>query len=266
MKRAIISAFAFATAVVCQTVPGNPSTGDAGTRIMSRVNARPRGKSSLNHLEMIIHDPRRGDFHKTIVMQREQLASGYRTIYQITSPVHEKGIGLLISEDASQRGIWMYFPAAKQSVRVASRGFPALASDFICEDLSAGVPLNEYDFRILGLDRIDGHDAIMIEMKPRTENLRGELGYTKAIGWVRKDPPIIVRADYYDERNVVFKSFHASAIEQKQGIWTIGKMEMENLRAHHSSEVRVLDTDYSVHFPDDAFTPNRMGSGVAPPT
>ena len=36
-------------------------------------------------------------------------------------------------------------------------------------------------------------------MKPATEQLRGELGFTKAIGWVRDDIWMIIRADYIDK-------------------------------------------------------------------
>jgi len=267
MKRAIISLIALTAGLSSQQLPLTPAVSrPAGEEIMRRVNMRSRGKASLAHLEMIIHDARRGEFHKTIVMQRERLASGYRTIYRISIPDHEKGIGLLISEDTKQHGMWMYFPNTRQVIGVASRGFPALASDFSCEDLLVGVPLADYDFRILGKDLIEGRETVKVEMTPRTERLRSELGFSKSVGWVRENLSIIVRADYYDDDGKVFKTFRAEEIERRHGIWTVGKMEMENFRARHASEVRVLDTDYSIRFTDDVFTPKRMVPGVVPPT
>jgi hypothetical protein len=267
MRRAFIVFLAFATGLTSQPMPLTPAASvPRGEDVLYRVNARPRGKASLMHLDMIIHDARRGEFHKTIVMQRKRFGSGYRTVYRITTPDHEKGIGLLISEDDNQRGIWMYFPATKQVIPVVSRGFPAMASDFNCEDMLVGVPLADYEFRVLGKDLLEGHEAVKVEMKPRTERLRSELGFFKSIGWVREDLSMIVRADYYDDAGALFKTFRAGNIERRQGIWTAKKIEMENFRAHHASEVRVLDTDYSIRFTDAPFTPNRMVPGVDPPT
>lgn len=268
MKHAIILFLvALAAAISNQPVPHSSGAKiPSGEEIMRRVNLRSRGRASRMQLEMIIHDPHRGEFHKAITMQRERLASGYRTLYRITAPDHESGIGLLISEDDRQRGMWMFFPNTHQTIGVASRGFPALASDFSCEDLLVNVPVADYDFRILGKDFQDGRETVKVEMTPRTERLRSELGFSKSVGWVREDMSIIVRADYYDEQGVVFKTFRASDIERQHGIWTIRKMEMENYRAQHSSEVRVLDADYSIRFTDDVFTPKRMVPGVVPPT
>jgi len=237
----------------------------SGEEIMRRVNARPHGDASRMQMEMTIRDAKRGEFHKSIVMERARLASGYRTEYRITAPDHENGIGLLISEDAAQRGMWMYFPGSHQVVRVATRGFPALASDFTCEDMQVDVPLDEYDFRIVGHDRLDGFATVKVEMKPHSERLRSELGFSRSVGWVRTDLPMIVRADYYDENDTVFKTFLAQEVERIQGIWTARKVVMQNLRIQHATEVRVLDADYSVRVPEDLLTPGKLSTGPGAP-
>jgi hypothetical protein len=267
MKRALILTFSILAGLsVQQVLLMSAGSLPNGEEVMRRVNARSRGGASWMSLEMTLHDARRGDFHKSILMQRKRFASGYRTTYWITAPDHENGIGLFLSEDADQRGMWMYFLASRQLIRVVTRGLSALASDFSCEDLLVEVPIADYEFRALGRDSIGEVSTVLVEMKPRSERLRSELGFSKSVGWVRDDIWLIVRADYYDENGTMFKTFHAEDIEQVQGIWTVRKFLMQNHRAQHSSEVRVIEADYSVRLPDEVFTPDRLGTGfVTPP-
>jgi Outer membrane lipoprotein-sorting protein len=232
-----------------------------GIEIMRRVNARSRGLGSRMHLEMTLHDLKRGDFHKSILLERTRLSAGYRTAYRVDAPDHEKGIGLLISEDARHPGLWMYFPATRQVMNVSSRGFPALASDFSCEDLLTAIPLADYDFRVLGREFLDGISTWKVEMTPHDERLRSELGFSKSVGWVRDDIWVIVRADYLDENGKVFKTFRAGDLEQVQGIWTVRSFSMHSNRAQHSTQVRVTDVAYSRPLPEAAFRPEKLGAG-----
>jgi hypothetical protein len=268
MTRAFIAVSAvFSLALTSLPAPAparQPSAGSSsnGEAIMRRVNARTRGLDSRMRLDMTIHDTKRGDFHKTIIMQRKRLPSGYRTTYWITAPDHEKGIGLLLSEDAVQRGMWMYFPGSRQLLHVATRGLAALASDFTCEDLLVEVPLADYDFQVLGRDEVDHTPAIRVAMTPRTERLRSELGFSRSIGWVRDDIWLIARAEYYDENGDVFKRFHATDVAQVDGVWTVRTFTMDNVRARHGTDVRVAEVTYAVTLPQAAFTPGRLADGL----
>lgn len=233
-------------------------------QVMALVNGRPRGISSQMQIEMSLHSSR-GDYRKQVVSEREKSATGYRTVYWIAAPEHEKGIGLLLSEDSTEQGMWMYFPVSRQTVHVVSRGLSALASDFSCEDLLTQVSLSDYAFRILGHELSAGYGVYRIEMKPASERLRSELGFDTAIGWIRDDAWMIVRADYLDDSGSVFKSFTATDVEIVQGVWTARRLVMDNRRAQHSTEVRVVDVTYSDQLPKDVWTTARFGKGLDPP-
>lgn len=249
----------------CQPIPPMAADGLDGEEIMRRVNARSRGKSSQMHLEMTLLDAKRGDFHKSILMRRTRLKSGYRTSYWIDSPDHEKGIALLISEDSVQHGMWMYFPASRQVLHVVSRSFPALASDFTCEDLLAEIPLEDYEFRVNGREKVAGTYLVKIEMIPHSERLRSELGFSKSVGWVRDDIWMIVRADYYDDKGELFKTFQAENIKKIQGVWTVGTFSMQSRRVQHGTKVHVMDADYSLRLPDTDFVPGKLSTGPGAP-
>ena len=249
----------------CQPMPPIAADTLDGKEIMRRVNARSRGQASQMHLEMTLLDAKRGDFHKSILMRRTRLKSGYRTSYWIETPDHERGIALLISEDSAQHGMWMYFSSSHQVLHVASRGFPALASDFTCEDLLAEIPLEDYGFRVNGRENVAGTNLVRIEMVPHTERLRSELGFSKSVGWVRDDIWMIVRADYYDDNGELFKSFQADDIEKIHGVWTVRTFSMQSRRIQHGTKVHVLDADYSLRLPDTDFVPGKLSTGPGAP-
>jgi hypothetical protein len=234
--------------------------GERGEEIMAKVNQRFRGSDSRMILEMTLWDTaRQKTFHKSIVMERKKFGPAYRSAYWVTAPEHEKKIALLLSEDRSPSGMWMYFPGTQSVTEIASRGFPALASDFSCEDLFEQVPLANFQFRLLGQERQGSLLLARVEMVPATDRLKSELGFTKSIGLVRQDIGMIVHADYFDEKGVIFKKFTAGEIGQVQGIWTAHRLIMENLRAQHSTEVRVLDEDHS-RISNTDFSPETLGA------
>lgn len=231
---------------------------------MARVNARPRGDACRMELAMTLQSDRR-EHRKRVLLERIRLEARYRSVYWIREPDHERGIGLLLCEDTLQPGLWMYFPQPDKVIGVVSRGLPALATDFTCEDLLVGVSPTRYDFRALGRDSIDGVAAVKVEMRPRTQDLHQELGFATAIGWVRDDIGMIVRADYLDRNDKVFKRFEATAIERVDSVWTARRFSMTNFRARHRTEVDVVSVDYGVRLAAEDFTPARFGNGFMMP-
>jgi hypothetical protein len=242
----------------------------AADEVMRNLNARARGTSSRTELDMVMRGPR-GEHRKRVLVERRQFGLAYRTIFWIVRPEHEQGIGLLLSEDEDARGMWMYFPLTRQTIHVVSRGLSALATDFSCEDLLATVPMQDYNFRILGRERFADGVALRVEMRPHTERLQQELGFANSIGWVREDIPMIVQAEYLDADGQVFKRFRTGDVAMIDGIWTARGFSMENLRANHRTEIRVASVDYFVdpasalYRPADAFTSARFGNGFTLP-
>jgi hypothetical protein len=174
------------------------------------------------------------------------------------------GISLLLAEDREMPGMWMYLPNADHLVPVVTRGLSALASDFTCEDLRLTFPLDDYQFTSVGAETLDGRACLKVEMKPRGERLQSELGFAKAVGWIRDDLWMIIRAEYFDGTGQVFKSFKTSPPENIQGIWTIRRYSMTNQRAQHETEAEVLDVRYGLQFPRNGFEPQALKGAIVP--
>lgn len=237
---------------------------DRATEVMRRVNARPRGDATLMRQSITVEDVKRGRFQKAVLLHRKRFPAGYRTLYRILSPDHEAGIELLISEGDRAPAMWMYFPSAGRVVPVAARGFAALATDFACEDLLAEMPLGDYEFRLLKGD--PGRAAVVtIEMIPRSERLQRELGFSRAVGVVRTDIWMIVRADYYSDGGLLFRTYTADDVGRIDGVWTARRLSMENHRAGHKTTVHVTEADYAAHLPDELFIAKSAVAGAARP-
>lgn len=252
----MIGPLALVAATLLAASPAPP----AGKEVMRRVNERPRGGDATMRLRLDLDDAERGSFSKDVEVSRVALASGHRTLYHITAPEHEKGIVLLVAEDEALGGLWMYFPRSDHLLKVASRGLSALASDFSCEDLKLAFALDDYTFTNLGRDRWRDHDVWKVEMVPATTRLARELGFARAVGWVRDDIWMIVRSDYFDSRGELFKTFEVEALEQVQGVWTATRTAMVNHRVNHRTDVEVLEVRYGLHLDEAVHRPQRLAA------
>jgi hypothetical protein len=229
-----------------------------GQQIMRNVNERAMGGDSEMHLRLQFRDFRRGDHIREVEVRRKKLPSGYRSLYRMTAPEHVAGISLLLAEDIEMPGMWMYLPNADHLLPVVTRGLSALASDFSCEDLRLSFPLSDYHFNNLGTEVLDGRTYYRVEMRPGTERLESELGFTKATGWVLDALWIVARVQYFDQQGQVFKTFHADYPEQVQGVWTVRHYTMTNDRAQHATDAEVVDVRYHLQFPAADFEPHAL--------
>jgi hypothetical protein len=230
----------------------------SGEEAMRRVNQRPRGGDAEMQVRLVLTDLHRGTLAKQVQVRRRGTDGRYRTVYRVASPPSELGIVLEVAEDKALNGMWMYFPHSSHLLRVASRGLSALGTDFSCEDLKLTVPLAEYRIRSLGRAELDGRPYLQVEMVPAEPALRQELDFSRTVGWIREDIWLVARADFYDEQNTLFKTYRVDEVKQIQGIWTVTRSSMNNLRADHRTNVEVSDVRYGVDLSHLALAPDNL--------
>ncbi|MGD2115769.1 MAG: outer membrane lipoprotein-sorting protein, partial [Acidobacteriota bacterium] len=231
----------------------------SGDDVMARVNGRDRGGTARFELRLLLFDPERGDFSKRIQAEQRASDGGYRTAYRVEEPEHEHGIVLLVAEDETLDGFWMYFPRSDHLLPVATRSLSALGSDFICEDLRNVWPAADYEFEALGRTEVDGVECLEVQMTPASYQLRRELGFDRAVGCVREDNWVIIRSRYYDDEGNHFKTYRAKRVERVQGVWTVLESEMVNHRNDHRSTVEMLSVDYDHAASETALAPDALG-------
>jgi hypothetical protein len=168
------------------------------------------------------------------------------------APAEVKGVTLLVvnhPDRASDQ--WMYTPAIGRERRIAlqDRSTRFFGTDFSFEDLEER-DVEQYDFRLLGEEPVDGAPCWKIESKPR-EAKRSQYSHTHL--YVRKDNYVAARVESFQGGSLARRLAYRE-IQQVQGIWTPQLWEMEDLKRKSKTVLRMEKLEYNVNLTPDAFT------------
>ena len=168
------------------------------------------------------------------------------------APAEVKGVTLLVinhPDRASDQ--WMFTPAIGRERRIAlqDRSTRFFGTDFSFEDLEER-DVDQFDFRLLGEETVDGARTWKIESKPRQAK-RSQ--YTHTHLYIRQDNYVAARIDSY-QRDTLVRRLHYREIERVQGIWTPRLWEMEDLKRGSKTVLRMEKLEYNVPLPEEYFS------------
>jgi outer membrane lipoprotein-sorting protein len=175
-----------------------------------------------------------------------------KAILRFVAPAEVKGVALLVvnhPERSSDQ--WMWTPALQRERRIAlqDRSTRFFGTDFSFEDLEER-DINQYEYRLVGNETIDGVACWRLESKPR----QGKVSqYAKADIWVSKDTYAVMRIDSWIKTDVARRLVY-SDFEQVQGIWTARLLEMTDLRRKSRTVLRLDKLQYNVPLEEGNFT------------
>jgi len=175
-----------------------------------------------------------------------------KAVIRFIAPAEVKGVALLIinhPDRASDQ--WMWTPAIGRDRRIAlqDRSTRFFGTDFSFEDLEER-DVDQYEFRLLGEDPIDGAACWRIEARPRQTKTSQ---YTLSHLWIRKDHYVAAQYENFIKDQLV-RRLHATDIQDVQGIWTARTLEMTDLRRKSRTILRMQKLEYNVPLKDEEFT------------
>src|SRR5688572_1387402 len=175
-----------------------------------------------------------------------------KAVLRFVAPAEVKGVTLLIvnhPDRASDQ--WMWTPALQRERRIAlqDRSTRFFGTDFSFEDLEER-DVNQYDYRLLGEETIDGAPCWQIESTPSQKKISQ---YTKADVWIRKDNYTFAQVESYVKAEVV-RRLKYSDVVQVQGIWTARRLEMVDLRRKSRTILTLEKLEYNIPLKDEDFT------------
>jgi len=186
--------------------------------------------------------------------QFERLGSygNSKAIIRFTAPAEVKGVALLVvnhPERSSDQ--WMWTPAIGRDRRIApqDRSTRFFGTDFSFEDLEER-DVNQFDFRLLGEEAIDGAACWRVESKPKESK---SSQYTSSRVWIRKDNYVPVQYENFAKDTLV-RRMREKEIENIQGIWTARQLEMTDLRRNSRTMLKLENVRYNVPLQEDEFT------------
>jgi outer membrane lipoprotein-sorting protein len=145
---------------------------------------------------------------------------------------------------------WLFIPALNLVQRVAARDSRSsfVGSDFSYEDVS-GRDLEADTHRVLRTEMLGSRQTVVIESVPTRE-----ADYAKKLSWIEQATFLPLREEYYDIQGALYKVFTAVEIRDVQGLPTVTKRTMTNVKTGHKTEVALEAVTYNVGLGDEIFT------------
>ena len=145
---------------------------------------------------------------------------------------------------------WLFIPAINLVKRIAANDKYSsfVGSDFTYEDVSGRKP-EEDNHTLLRKEQLNGKNCFVVESIPKAP-----LEYTKRISWIDESNFLPLKEEFYDKQNELYREFEAQEVKDINGILTITKRVMKNIKTGHHTEVTFQEVEYNLGIEDDVFS------------
>ena len=196
------------------------------------------------------------------IAQASKLVDSGKTekrLIRFLSPADVKGTGLLVFDyEDKDDDMWLYLPALRKTRRIVSseKAKSFMGSEFSYADITPPT-LDDFTFKLLGDEILDGVVCWKIEMTPRDEDIAEENGFSKRVSCIRQDNFTLKKAVYYDLDGELHKELHIEEIRlmdpENQKYRPI-RMRMENLQNDRKSILVIEEITFKPEIQETYFT------------
>jgi hypothetical protein len=179
-----------------------------------------------------------------------------KSVLRFSAPAEVKGVALLVVNHADRSSDqWMWTPAIGRERRIAlqDRSQRFFGTDFSFEDLEER-DTDQFDYRLLGEEPLDGADCWKIESKPRPGKVSQ---YTHSHVWVHKDNYVVVQIENFRKNGLVRRAKYSN-IQRVQNIWTAHNIEMFDAGRRSRTILAIEKLQYNLPMKDENFTIQAM--------
>ena len=261
----LLAALSVSAATNAAEVTDEPLTAD---QIISVVNAVDEGEQVTRALIMDLTDRRGKVRSRTAINYRKHYGGEMRTALFFLEPANIRDTAFLVwdyEEYGKDDDQWLYLPALRKVRRVSAghRGDHFLGTDFTYEDMKLDGKLEslDYEFTIVGEERIEGVVHHHLEALPKSADIAKELGYSRNHIWVNTENWLVSKVVFWDTKGNLLKTLEVSDISLVDGIWTKHQMTMVNHQTEHRSHFTFSEVDYTTPVGDDMFSKSALQRG-----
>jgi outer membrane lipoprotein-sorting protein len=232
----------------------------SGSEVFEKVHeVGTKGLDRKTEATMNLYDRGGGKRTRTLTEYSKNASpEAYKVLVVFNSPSDLKGVGFLIhAHTFANRDLWAYFPEYKRVRRIptSSQDDSFFGSDFSYDDFSGPTNLNDYSYKILKEELVDGKSCFAVEVTPKIRRK-----YTRFVAWVAKDLWLTVKIEFYQDKEL-YRAGTFKDIRVIDGIPTPFKLEMENLKTKHRTVLTLESIRYRTTFPDELFTQHALERG-----
>ncbi len=225
----------------------------SGREVYEKVHdVRSKALDRKTEATMTLFDKGGGKRTRTLTEYSKKAdPEAYKVLVVFRTPPDLRDVGFLIhAHTFADRDLWAYFPEYKRVRRIAtsSQDDSFFGSDFSYDDFGGPPNLDDYSFKILREDIVGSEPCYVVEVTPKIHRK-----YTRYISWVAKDLWVHLKIEYYQDKDI-YRTGAFSDIRIIDGIPTPFRLEMENKRTGHRTELIVNSIQYHTHFADELFS------------
>lgn len=242
MNKALIFTLLLATTALAQ---------DARSIVQESQN-RTRSKSEKYQGTLEVQNEKKRISTKRWEFYRLGSFGDSKSLLRFTDPPEVKGVSLLIHNHPDRSSDqWMWEPAIERDRRIAlqDRSTRFFGTDFSFEDLEER-DVNQFDYKMLGDDTIDGAACWKIEARPK-EGKSSQ--YTSTTIWIRKDNYVVAQVEG-NNKNGLVRRINYRDIQNVQGVWTARTLEVYDLSKKSRTILKLDKLEYNVPLKDSDFT------------
>lgn len=213
------------------------------------------GDDGLAEVNMTIVDKRGKEREKEFTMLRKDITDGgnqlYYTYFKKPSDVSRLTFMVHKTPDGSDAR-WIYVPAVDliKPISADDKNSSFVGSDFSYEDVS-GRHWSEDNHKIVGDSTVNGRPVTVVESTPKDE---GYKGFAKKISYIDKENLLPLLERYYDQKGDEIREFTADKIEDVDGITTVTKRTMIDLKKDRHTTITFVNIKYNIGLTEDIFT------------
>jgi hypothetical protein len=239
--------------VFCLLIPASPVFALSGRDVYEKVDAvRSKQLDRKTEALMVLFDKGGGKRTRTLTEYSKKAdPEAYKVLVVFKSPPDLRNVGFLIhAHTFADRDLWAYFPEYKRVRRIAasSQDDSFFGSDFSYDDFGGPPDLDDYSFSILKEETFDNRACYVVEVIPKIHRK-----YSRYVAWVAKDLWIQLKVEYYQD-SFIYRSGEFTDVRMVDGIPTPFRLNMENRKTGHRTELMIESIQYHTHFPDELFS------------
>ena len=193
---------------------------------------------------------------RTISMTTKSYPDGLeKRFIKFIEPADVRGTAMLVIDNKNIADeMWIYLPALKKTRRIVSseKGKSFMSSEFSNADMSSPT-LSDFVNKHIGESGAD--NQWIIESKPVNEEKADEYGFSKKISYISMDKYQILKMEFYNFDNELFKIIEIKSIYALlDGKFIIKDMIANNVLTNRKSEIIMSNISEGVKVDDSVFS------------
>lgn len=217
-------------------------------QIISKIDETERAPSSKLIIKQTITTT--SGAKRTLTAEAYSKGNYDKQLMIYTAPARVAGDKILMLNQGDD--IWFYTPRTDRIRHLASHAKrqKVMGSDFSYEDLAGGKLEENYTYKLLRTEKVEGVACYKFELVPTPSGPH----YSKLIYWADKERFVSIRIDYYDDDGKLLKRLILSDYDTVDGQLYPKKMVMTNLQEGGNTVIETEAAQFNLNLPDEIFT------------